>query len=189
MVQEDRSDFVGVWLPLCPKSGSGNTLTLGSQSESDGGIMMDEVDWERVSNPVLLTPSQMVLICVVIEVVLQGVALKVQPTEWWTWQLLAFITATNLGAVVLAILAQRSAHQISHSYRAVFTPSFYRTMTMISQFQQHFQNEAAKEGRDFNTEVEEMAPKMWGLIRAKLDVEEPLPSLAPLGEGAGEDLF
>lgn len=150
---------------------------------------MDDADWERFSNPALMTPKMMIFICVVIEVVLQGVALGVEPTEWWTWQLLAFITATNLGAVVLAILAQRSAHQISRSYQAVFTPAFYRTIRLISEFEHHFQTEAAKEGRDFNAEIAEMAPKMWGLIRAKLDVEEPLPSLAPLSEGSGEDLF
>tara|TARA_R110002020_G_scaffold49639_3_gene141188 strand:- start:668 stop:1126 length:459 start_codon:yes stop_codon:yes gene_type:complete len=150
---------------------------------------MGEVDWERFSDPVLITPTQMLSICLVIEVVLQGMALMVEPTEWWTWQLLAFITATNLGAVVLAILAQRSAHQISSSYKAVFTPAFYRTMRLVSQFQHYFQEEAEKEGRDFNAEIEEIAPKLWSVLRAKLDVEEPLPTLAPLEAGSGEDLF
>ena len=124
-----------------------------------------------------------------IAVVLQSVALMIQPTEWWTWQLLSFITATNLGAVVLAVLAQRSANDIGNAYKTVFTPSFYKTVNLFSKFQEYFEAEAEKEGRNFDDEIKDIAPKMWSLIRANLDVKENIPSLAPMAKETDDDLF
>jgi hypothetical protein len=113
----------------------------------------------------------------------------IQPTEWWTWQLLSFITATNLGAVVLAVLAQRSANDIGNAYKTVFTPSFYKTVNLFSKFQEYFEAEAIKEGRNLDDEIKDIAPKMWSLIRANLDVKEKLPSLAPMAKEQDDDLF
>ena len=124
-----------------------------------------------------------------IEIVLQSVALAISPTEWWIWQLLGFITATNLGAVVLAVLAQRSANNIGKAYKKVFTPSFYKTVNMFSKFQEYFELEAQKEGRDLDEEIKEVAPKLWGVIRAHLDVKEPMASLQPLDKEDDTDLF
>ena len=89
-----------------------------SESESYGGTLMDnEIDWERFSAPTIISARTLILIVLGIEIVLQSVALAISPTEWWIWQLLGFITATNLGAVVLAVLAQRSANNIGKAYK------------------------------------------------------------------------
>ena len=69
-----------------------------------------------------------------VEIIIQTFSLLIKPTDWWTWQLLGFITATNLGAVLLAIQAQRQRIELAKPIRAVFTPNFYRTMNTISSF-------------------------------------------------------
>ncbi len=161
-----------------------------SESESYGGTLMDnEIDWERFSDPTIISARTLILIVLGIEIVLQSVALAISPTEWWIWQLLGFITATNLGAVVLAVLAQRSANNIGKAYKKVFTPSFYKTVNMFSKFQEYFELEAQKEGRDLDEEIKEVAPKLWGVIRAHLDVKEPMASLQPLDKEDDTDLF
>jgi len=149
----------------------------------------DEIDWDRFSDPTIISARTLVLIVIGIELVLQSVVLVVKPTEWLTWQLLGFITATNLGAVVLAVLAQRSANDIGKAYKSVFTPSFYKTVNMFSKFQEYFEVEAQKEGRDLDEEIKEVAPKLWSVIRAHLDVKEPVPSLSPLEKEDDTDLF
>jgi hypothetical protein len=151
--------------------------------------MEEQIDWERFSDPTIISARTLVLIVLGIEIVLQSVALAISPTEWWIWQLLGFITATNLGAVVLAVLAQRSANDIGKAYKTVFTPSFYKTVNMFSKFQEYFEMEAEKEGRDLDEEIKEVAPKLWSVIRAHLDVKEPVASLQPLDKEDDTDLF
>jgi|TARA_R110000824_G_scaffold369747_3_gene559265 hypothetical protein len=151
--------------------------------------MMDEIDWERFSDPTIISARTLILIVGSIALVLQSVALMIQPTEWWTWQLLSFITATNLGAVVLAVLAQNSANDIGKAYKTVFTPSFYKTVNLFSKFQDYFEAEAEKEGRNLDEEIHEIAPKMWSLVRANLDVQENIPSLTPMAKEQDDDLF
>jgi hypothetical protein len=151
--------------------------------------MDEQIDWERFSDPTIISARTLVLIVLGIEIVLQSIALAIQPTEWWIWQLLGFITATNLGAVVLAVLAQRSANDIGKAYKTVFTPSFYKTVNMFSKFQEYFEVEAEKEGRDLDEEIKEVAPKLWSVIRAHLDVKEPVASLQPLDKEDDTDLF
>jgi hypothetical protein len=131
--------------------------------------MSDEADWERLSDPQMISARYMILLALFIEVVVQTFALVVHPTAWWTWQLLGFITATNLAAVILAIMAQKTANDIGASTKLAFTPSFYKTMTLLSKFQEYFEAEASKEGRDMTEEMEDVAPKMYGLVRKYLD--------------------
>ena len=151
--------------------------------------MKDEVDWDRFSDPTIVSAKHMIIICVVIEIILQSFALAINPTEWWIWQLLGFITATNLGAVILAIMSARSANDIGKAYKSVFTPSFYKTMRLISQFQEYFEDEAAKEGRDLDAEVRELSPKIWALLKARLEVPEPIEPLPPFDKESEDDLF
>tara|TARA_E500000331_G_C17149470_1_gene666571 strand:+ start:114 stop:602 length:489 start_codon:yes stop_codon:yes gene_type:complete len=131
--------------------------------------MTKEADWERLADPQMISARNMVMLAVFIEIIVQTFALIVQPTAWWTWQLLGFITATNLAAVILAIMAQKTANDIGASTKLAFTPSFYKTMTLLSKFQEYFEEEAAKGGRDMNEEMEDIAPKMYGLVRKYLD--------------------
>ena len=131
----------------------------------------EEVDWSRLSDPQIISARFMVFLVLRIEVVVQTFALLIAPTEWWTWQLLGFITATNLGAVVLAIMAQNTANDIGRQTKVAFTPEFYKTMTLFSKFHRVIEEEAEQEGRDLENEVGDLAPKLWSLIRAKIDVD------------------
>ena len=151
--------------------------------------MAEDVDWERFSDPTIVSAKHMIIICLVIEIILQSFVIMIQPTEWWIWQLLGFITATNLGAVILAIMSARSANDIGKAYKSVFTPSFYKTMRLISQFQEYFEEEASKEGRDLDAEVRELSPKIWALIKARLDVSDTLEPLVAFDKESEDDLF
>jgi len=151
--------------------------------------MDEDVDWERFADPTIISARTLIGIILTIEVIIQSLSLMIAPTDWWTWQLLGFITATNLGAVVLAVLAQQSANDIGNAYKTVFTPSFYKTVFLISKFQEFFEIEATKEGRNMDEEIREIAPKLWRLIRAKLDVSDELPTLIALVKEQDDDLF
>ena len=94
-----------------------------------------------------ITTRGMITIALTVEIIVQSFALIVAPTEWWTWQLLGFITATNLGALILGIVAQRSAEQLSTTYKQIFTPDFYFTEKTLTDFRKMVQEEAAKDGR------------------------------------------
>jgi hypothetical protein len=131
--------------------------------------MKPEADWERLSDPQMISARNMIILALFIEVVVQTFALLVSPTAWWIWQLLGFITATNLAAVVLAIMAQKTANDIGRSTKLAFTPSFYKTMTLLSKFQEYFEEEASEGGRDMTQEMEDIAPKLYGLARKYLD--------------------
>ena len=109
------------------------------------------------------------------------------PTQWWIWQLLGFITATNLGAVILAVIAQKTANDIGKNTRAAFTPEFYKTITLLSSFHRHFEAEAQAEGRDLDAEVADLAPKVWGLVRAKIDVDSVEADVAPMSADMFKD--
>ncbi len=155
--------------------------------------MSDDVDWDRLSNPQIISAKLMVFLVLGIMCVVQTFSLLVAPTEWWTWQLLGFITATNLGAVILAIMAQNTANDIGRQTKNAFTPEFYKTITVLSSFHRLFEEEAVKEGKDLNAEVEELAPKVWSLVRAKIDVDtsdgvEPMDASQFVDEDKGEEL-
>ena len=64
-------------------------------------LLTSEDDFTTLTELNFVTAPKMILICLLIELVVQTFALVVKPTAWWTWQLLGFIVATNLGAVVL----------------------------------------------------------------------------------------
>ena len=156
--------------------------------------MSDEADWERLADPQMISARYMIMLALFIEVVVQTFALVVQPTAWWTWQLLGFITATNLAAVILAIMAQKTANDIGASTKLAFTPSFYKPMTSLSKFQEYFEEEASKEGRDMGEEMEDIAPKLYGLARKYLDnkaldaqVVPPDVSVLPADETLEDD--
>ena len=142
--------------------------------------MSEQIDWERLTTPHIVTSKQMIGIILFVEIVIQTIALLVAPTQWWIWQLLGFITATNLGAVILAVIAQKTANDIGKNTRAAFTPEFYKTITLLSSFHRHFEAEAQAEGRDLDAEVADLAPKVWGLVRAKIDVDSVEADVAPM---------
>jgi hypothetical protein len=104
----------------------------------------------------------------------------VQPTAWWTWQLLGFIAATNLGAVVLAIFAQRSADKIGAVYRRVFTSDFYETITVMSDIRRSILEQAEQDDSSFDTDI--IAPELYKTFRDYFETKQnhiqiPTPEL------------
>ena len=142
-----------------------------------------------------VTARQMIGLAVGVWAIIQIIALTLSPTEWRNWQLLGFIASTNLAAVILAILAQRSADSISKTYRTVFTPDFYRAVKTISMMQTYVIHEAEKRGNSLEEEMEDMAPKLYGLFRQYIEVKgqeivPPEPKVeAPPAEYTEDDLF
>lgn len=132
---------------------------------------MDEMkEFTDLAEANFITAKGMIIIALTVEIIVQTFALIVHPTDWWTWQLLGFITATNLGALILGIVAQRSAEQLSTTYKQVFTPDFYFTVKTLTDFRKIMQAEAEKEGRNMTEEWAEIAPKLYGVARKWLDV-------------------
>jgi hypothetical protein len=132
---------------------------------------MDEMkEFTDLAEANFITAKGMIIIALTVEIIVQTFALIVHPTDWWTWQLLGFITATNLGALILGIVAQRSAEQLSKTCKQVFTPDFYFTVKTLTDFRKIMQAEAEKEGRNMTEEWAELAPKIYGVARKWLDV-------------------
>tara|TARA_R110000851_G_scaffold76514_2_gene168411 strand:+ start:985 stop:1476 length:492 start_codon:yes stop_codon:yes gene_type:complete len=130
---------------------------------------MDKTDYEQIALSDIITARTMIMLAIFVEIIIQSFALIITPTDWWTWQLLGFITATNLAAVMMAIFAQKSADNIGKAYRKVFTADFYYTVQVLTDFRKVIEAEAEKEGRTLYEEWGDIAPKIYGLGRKYLD--------------------
>ncbi len=160
--------------------------------------MATKEDFTKIVNADFITARTMIMLVLVIEVIVQTFAILVNPTEWWTWQLLGFITATNLGAVIIAITAQKNAEDIARVYRAVFTEDFYETVHLMTAFRNMIRDEAEKDGREMNDEMKDLSPKLYGLARKCIDVKaaqhgvippDPLINVHESWSGNPDDLF
>lgn len=145
-------------------------------------LKTDVDDFLELADRDFITATQMILICLFIEIIVQAIALLVSPTIWWTWQLLGFIAATNLGAVILAVFAQRSADRIGDVYRRVFTPEFYETVQMVSKFRTVVLTEAEKDDNTIDEEISEMGTEIYSAVKSYLETkkmheETPTPEL------------
>ena len=141
--------------------------------------MNEREEFIELTDAEFVNAKQMIILCIIIEIIIQSFALIIQPTSWWTWQLLGFITATNLGAVILAVLAQRSADKISTVYRNIFTQDFYYTVHSISKFRALVEKQAAEDGKSLDEEMHELAPKFYGLLRKYIDVKAEEMGVTP----------
>jgi len=130
---------------------------------------MEQTDYEQIALSNIITARTMVMLAIIVEIIIQTVALLIEPTEWWTWQLLGFITATNLAAVIMAIFAQKSADNIGKAYSKVFTADFYYSVQVLTDFRKMVEAEAQKDGKTIHQEWGDIAPKIYGLGRKYLD--------------------
>jgi len=153
----------------------------------------DMKEFTNLAENDFITAKGMIMIALTVEIIVQTFALIIQPTDWWIWQLLGFITATNLGALILGIVAQRSAERISETYRTIFTPDFYFTVKAITDFRKIIEDEAEKDGKNMTEEFGDLAPKLYGVARKWLDVRyaqdfQIPPDLEDLGISIKENL-
>ena len=157
---------------------------------------MSDVDWDKVAKPSFMTVKQMITICLILEVIVStmfiGVAQRfgIDSGEflWWALQFFGLVVSTNVGAVILAIMAQKSASDVSKAYEKAFTPDFYRTLHAMSKFRMFVEDEAKKDGKDFDDELNDVAVKLYRVMRAQLDVKaNDIEPQKPLDEIATDD--
>lgn len=160
--------------------------------------MAGKEDFRKVVNADFITARTMIMVVLLIELIVQTFAILVEPTDWWTWQLLGLITATNLGAVIIAITAQKNAEDIARVYRAVFTEDFYETVHLMTAFRNMIRDEAEKDGREMSEEMKDLSPKLYGLARKYIDVKaaqhgvippDPIINVNESWSGNPDDLF
>lgn len=147
-----------------------------------------------LSEQKFITAPQLTMMAISIWAIIQTLAFFFTPNEWRNWQLLGFIASTNLAAVILAILAQRSADMLASTYKQVFTADFYRSVSTVSQLHVLMMNEAESRGHDMSEELHDLAPKLYALARQYLEVKSqeivpPEVTIEAPEEYATEDLF
>ena len=97
--------------------------------------MSSKSDWEDFSNMNdFISAKTMIFLSLGLALITQTLAQIITPTAWLNYQMLAFIMSTNLAAVILAIVAQRSAERISANTAKAFTPEFYRGTAILASF-------------------------------------------------------
>jgi hypothetical protein len=117
-----------------------------------------------------LNAKQITLTILLIGIVVQTIGLMMTPTDWLIWQVLTFITATNLGAVILAIHAQKSADEIRSLYQEGFNADLYHTLHILSRFKNKFIGEVEKQGNDLEGELDELTPNLYSFFKGYLEV-------------------
>lgn len=153
--------------------------------------MLSKGDWEKIENTDFVSVKWMLIIVVTLSVVVQSIAQLFQPSFWINYQLLAFILATNVGAVILAMMAQSSADKISRMYRQAFTPEFYQGLDAITKIFNSLDKQAKSKGQDLAQELEALGPRLYGfLFSDRPDLQPPEVSVEPSPEWDDEsELF
>jgi hypothetical protein len=152
----------------------------------------DDEDWSKIAMPQLLSAKHMVYLILTLEVIIQSLFLllaeysdvEVMSIAWWILQFNGLVVATNIGAVILAILAQKTANDIGKVQSRVLTPDFYRTVMAFTNLKVAVENEAGKDERSLDEEMQDLAPHMYSALRSYLISS----SMAPLPAPGLEDL-
>ncbi len=173
--------------------------------------MTPDEDWNKIAMPELLSAKQMVYLIFILEAIIQTLFvflarhsnMTTLSIEWWVLQFNGLVVATNIGAVILAILAQKTANDIGKVQSRVLTPDFYRTIMAFTNLKVAVETEAAHDDRSLDEEMQHLAPHLYSNLRSYLisrsleplpapDLEdlgvEPPPS-APKGGWTEDDLF
>jgi len=124
---------------------------------------------EIVHDRDFVTARMMILYIFAITLVTQTIGLLIQPNDFLIWNALTFIVATNLGAVLLAIKAQKSAEDISERYNRAFNEDFYHTLFIISQIKRSFSEQAGLDGKTLDEEVNDLGENLYGVVRGYLE--------------------
>jgi hypothetical protein len=112
-----------------------------------------------------LTAKQITAYILVIALCVQIIGLLITPTDLLIWNALTFIIATNLGAVILAIHAQKSADEIRDMYRVAFNADFYHTLHILTTLKIAIEREADREGISLQQEVDNLGMDSYSVIR------------------------
>tara|TARA_Y100000996_G_C22555659_1_gene655411 strand:- start:3310 stop:3855 length:546 start_codon:yes stop_codon:yes gene_type:complete len=148
-------------------------MSLFQKKTEEENLDKDNFDyWDEFTSrsQKFLTARQITLTIVIIGLFVQFIGLMMTPTDWLIWQVLTFITATNLGAVVLAIHAQKSADEIRSLYQEGFNADLYHTLHIMSRFKNKFVSELEKQGNDLEEELDELTPNLYSFFKGYLEV-------------------
>jgi|TARA_B100001564_G_scaffold297713_1_gene263583 hypothetical protein len=128
--------------------------------------------WEHFTNKSqkFLTAKQITFTILVIGLLVQFIGLMMTPNEWLIWQVLTFITATNLGAVILAIYAQKSADEIRNLYQEGFNADLYHTLHIMGRVKNKFIAEVERQGNNLEDELDEITPNLYSFFKGYLEV-------------------
>ena len=141
--------------------------------------MLSKDDWNTIQNTDFVSVKGMLIIVVLLSLVVQTLAQFFEPSFLLNYNLLAFILATNVGAVILAMMAQSSADKISRMYREAFTPEFYQGLGAITKVFNALDQQATENGQDLTTEMEALGPRLYGfLFSDRPDLEPPVIEVA-----------
>jgi hypothetical protein len=142
--------------------------------------MSSKNDWKEINETDFVSIKWMLIIVVGLSVVVQTIAQFLTPSFWLNYQLLAFILATNVGAVVLAMMAQHSADKISDKYQKAFTPEFYQGLNAITKVFNGLEKQAQSNDQDLAEELESLGPRLYGFLFAdRPDLSPPEIDVAP----------
>ncbi len=152
--------------------------------------------WEEVAAQEFITARLMIIILVSLATIIQIPffymasiwGLETFSFMWWMLQFFGFVMATNLGAVILAIIAQDSATKIGEIQTQAFTAEFMEGVETLTKILSVFTQTAQEEDESLDSQIEEFAPQFYRLALQYLRThalpsEEP-PTLDELGIAA-----
>lgn len=123
--------------------------------------------WEKFAenSSKFITAKQIIVYITVIGIVIQLIGMAITPSDWIIWNALTFIIATNLGAVLLAVHAQKSADEIREMYKVAFNADFYHTLHILTNLKVSVEREAEREGVSLQQEVDSLGVDAYTLMR------------------------
>jgi hypothetical protein len=149
--------------------------------------------WEDVANHEFITARLMIVILVSLACAIQIPfiymaslwELESLSFMWWMLQFFGFVMATNLGAVILAIIAQDSATKVGEIQSQAFTADFMVGIETLTKILGEFNKTATTEGESLHDQIEEFAPQFYRLglqyLRTHALPSADPPSLDELG--------
>lgn len=140
-------------------------------SSADRGDLKYWVDFTQQTKDIF-TWKKIVAIITVIAIIVQIVGMAIEPSNWLIWNLLTFIVATNLGAVVLAVIAQKTADDIKNLYQTAFDADFYHSLHLLSVVKNSMSDAAEKDDSDLVSKINEMSPQIYVLAKGYLETFE-----------------
>jgi hypothetical protein len=132
--------------------------------------------WKNLAEMKFVTARQMILIMIILECFVQipfiwiGSQLELSAFSglWWMLQFFGLVMATNIGAVVLAIIAQDSANKIGASQSEAFSIDFMDGIDRLTRVLSVLSATAESNGESLDDQIDELVPEFYELGLAYL---------------------
>jgi Mg2+/Co2+ transporter CorB len=127
--------------------------------------------WEKLSDMKFITVRHMIMIMLILETIIQipciwlapSLGLELFTPTWWLLQFAGVVMATNIGAVVLAIIAQDAANKIGTSQSEAFTVEFMQGIETLTQIMTTLETTASQRGENLSNQITELIPLYYDL--------------------------